>query len=691
MTLPDDLKAQFTELEQKLNQAQEQQIREQKFAVDANERFQNNFIAFEKFYPNIARAIENYQPREDFCIHVTKTGFGNFICKGESTPIYSDSPLEQAKVQVTKSIESPTFTLTSYSHYPKDMRDTRLHIEFMRKLGKEIGSIEEDGSFEALQGLPSRFPTAMIFGIGLGYHLPILLSKTDFDYVFVIEPDFEVFFASLYCTDWYEIINKLDNDGSCLFLLLGATSETIVNDLKTISEDIGAFSIVRSFCYQHTPMPELNSVITKFFEDYFQFQFGHGFYNDAITGLSHSFYHLKNGTSLYSPKNRLALALSDTPVLIVGNGPSLDEVKDFLIKNQDNAIIFACGTALTSLLRMGVKVDFHILVERPYRNYQAVLDMASKSELNNINLMSVNTVYPDTTGLYNWSGLALKGNEAGTDFINSQLMLNGYQKIIPTSYSNPLVANTGLSFAIHFGFKNIYLMGVDNGKSNNGKSHSIFSIYNDNSGQKYRYNASKKNDGYLKGNLGGKVLTNHLYKVSNNQLERLIELSSSNIYNVGSGAYIEGAIPVKVEDLIDLDSIDKKVTIEAIKNLFTAVDFKGVNSDSLNKNEIDEVFEHLISIASEIPKSIEDASNILKRQQRYLYTYKKTLKSHIFHIIKGSLLYYHCPMVTYLFKFDESSSLIIYSRLNGLWVSYLKDMKSHCERHLLDKCDWELY
>lgn len=67
------------------------------------------------------------------------------------------------------------------------------------------------------------------------------------------------------------------------------------------------------------------------------------------------------------------------------------------------------------------------------------------------------------------------------------------------------------------------------------------------------------------------------------------------------------------------------------------------------------------------------------------------LKSYIFYIIKGFLLYYYCLMVIYLFKFDESSFLIIYFCFNGLWVSYLKDMKSYCERYLFDKCDWELY
>lgn len=45
-----------------------------------------------------------------------------------------------------------------------------------------------------------------------------------------------------------------------------------------------------------------------------------------------------------------------------------------------------------------------------------------------------------------------------------------------------MVVNIGLLFVIYFGFKNIYLMGVDNGKSNNGKLYLIFSIYNDNLG-----------------------------------------------------------------------------------------------------------------------------------------------------------------------------------------------------------------
>ena len=66
---------------------------------------------------------------------------------------------------------------------------------------------------------------------------------------------------------------------------------------------------------------------------------------------------------------------------------------------------------------MGITPDFHVLVERPYRNYQALEKIATREEYKKLNLLSINTLYPDSNDLYKWSGLALKGNEAATDFL----------------------------------------------------------------------------------------------------------------------------------------------------------------------------------------------------------------------------------------------------------------------------------
>lgn len=691
MPTPQDLHKQIQSLESSLEKAKQHEEREKKFSTNANKTFERNLKALKKFYPNLASAVNEYVPRDDFCIHVTETEVGNFVSKGQKRPIYSSDPIAQVSEQVEKAIEYPTFTLTNYSYYPKNMRDNRLHIEYMRKLGQELEKIDQDSCPE-MKKLPDRFPSAMIFGVGLGYHVPLIMEKTRFDYTFIIEPDFEQFFASLFCTDWADVIAKVDSKGDCLFLLVGCDEANLINDLSKIVDDIGAFSVVRSFCYQHSPMPVINSLITRFFNDFFQFQFGHGFYNDATTGLSHSLTHLKKGAPFYSPKHQVMGKVKETPVFIVGNGPSLDEASEFLKRNQDRAIIFACGTALTSLIRMGITPDFHVLVERPYRNYQAVLDMASSEVYKQINLLAVNTIYPDTTDLYKWSGLALKGNEAGTELINRALILSGEEPILPTSHSNPLVSNTGLSFALHFGFSNVYLFGVDNGKLAGGGHHSKFSVYNDNSDKEFNYKPHRMNDGVLNGNLGGTVETSHLYKVSNHQLELALEKIKVTAFNVGNGAFIKGCTPVTPELLIDLEDVDKKKAVTAVQELFNYIKLDRPENEIVKREHVASVFEHLSAIAKEEFQSVDEAADNLKRQQRYLYAFKNTIDSYIFHIIKGSLLYYHCPMLTSLFKYQsKEDSIAIYKRLNFLWLDYLSEMSEHFEEKGLDKCDWEFY
>lgn len=682
----------LSDLSEKLHTKVMQQQRENIFAANANDRFEKNIICFEKYYPEIAKEIKNFKVRNDFCIHVTTSGHGNFFIKEKNAPLYSGNPIEQVEKQVDLAVARPTFTLTEYTHYPTDSKDTRIHIEYMKKLGKKLTDIKESTELLEMQSLPSRFPSVIIFGVGLGYHIPLLFNKTQFDYGFIIEPDFEQFFASLFCTNWYEVIEKIDSQGGCLFLFLGMKADNLVADLKKVTENIGAFSIVRSFCYQHSPMPEINLLISKFFKEYFQFQFGHGFYNDAVTGLSHSFHHLKKNIPFYTASNKSTQALRDLPVFVIGNGPSLDEAKDFLIENQKNAIIFACGTALPSLLKMGITPDFHILVERPLRNYQAVLDMAEKEVYSKLNLLAVNTIYPDTTDLYAWAGLAMKGNEAGTEFINTQRYLHKKNRLTPTSYSNPLVANTGLSFALHLGFNDIYLFGVDNGSIQGGKHHSKYSVYDESHTGKYKYNPQKTGGSYLKGNLGEDVATSDLYKVSHQQLTELVKFFSANIYNVGNGAFIDGCLPVEPSDLFPLPKVEKSNLISLIKDEFNEIELDKIDEDALAMNIVLSAFDHLISIASEPVDNIHDTAEALKRQQRYLYAYRSSPYSHIFHIIKGSLLYYHCPMLTNLFKYEhESDCLDVYMELNTLWIGYLQDMRKHCEHHLFEKCDWELY
>ncbi|NUZ09604.1 motility associated factor glycosyltransferase family protein [Pseudoalteromonas sp. McH1-7] len=694
MTDDKSLENQIQELSDIAVTSIEQSRREAEFATEANRRFADNLNSFSQYYPSIAQAIEEYNVDENFCLHVESDGFANIDVLKNNARFYSSEPSKQIEQQVEKAIAAPVFTLTEYTKNNSDYRDMRVHVRYMRELSTYLQSLSDAGEPRKLTKLPEHFPTAMIFGVGLGYHIPKLLDHTSFSYTFIIEPDFKLFFASLFCIDWSKIIKDIDSSGGCLFFYLGCKPDELVGELKKTVENIGAFSIVRSFCYQHYPLPDINESIANFFKDYFQFQFGHGFYNDAVTGLSHSYFNVAKGVPFYDAKRAPVSEFKDVPIIIVGNGPSLDVCQDFIINNQDKAIIFACGTALTSLLKMGVMPDFHILVERPYRNYQAVLDMAPKEVYSELNLLGVNTIYPDTVDLYKWVGFSLKGNEAGTDFINVQLAKKGHRGLSTTAYSNPLVSNTGLSYALHLGFKNIYLCGVDNGRSVDGASHSKLSVYSDeNKETQFKYWPMKLDGSALPGNLGGVVETNQTYRMSNRQLEDLISIKPATIFNIGDGALIKGTLPTTASDLMDLDyHFDKQNIIGKIKAEFEDLGLQGLGNQSLDRELTLEVFDHLISIAKESVSTVNDASNNLQRQERYLFAFRNTRYSHIFHIIKGSLLYYHCPMITHLFKYDDSeNSLGIYKDLNQLWIAYLEEMKEHCSAQLLEKCDWELY
>ncbi|MCF2909706.1 DUF115 domain-containing protein [Pseudoalteromonas sp. DL2-H2.2] len=686
----DPISQQLESLSEKLTETTAHQAREAEFAKEANERFNKNLQSFEKYYPDIAKAITNHSVREDFCLHVTPSGHGNFVPKDSTAPIYSHSPIEQTTEQVERQLSQPVMSLTDYTGYGQNQEDERLHVRYMTELTNLMIDIRDQGQ-APLSKIPEHFPSAVIFGIGLGYHIPLLLERTQFDYIFLIEPDFEQFFASLFCTDWFQIIADIDEQGGCLFFHLGVDHSLFIQDMEKLAEDVGAFALVRSFCYQHTPGAQLNTLIQQWAKDYFRFQFGHGFYNDAVTGLAHGIHHVRNKAAWLT---RSASNINkDTPVFIIGNGPSLDEAEAFIKRNHKQAIVIAAGTSIATLHKKGIPVDFHALVERPYSNYKIFGDIVPPEVYQNTNLIGLSTLYPDNNHRYKWAGIAAKGAEAGTSMMDL-LALRYMSKTLPKiPYSNPVVANTALSFALYLGFRNVYLFGVDNGKDPQGAHHSKDSIYRPR-------NDDDESLGYchlditghtLPANFGGFVVSNNLFMIAHAQLEKLLRYYDvDTCLNVGSGAKIAKTLPVKAEDLLDIEEeFDIHATVEAIKSeCFDVFPLDDVSEEVIALDGLKELVEHICSIASEPVQTRQEAADQLRRQARYVFAYRDSKWGHLFHVLKGSLLYYHCPLITLLYTYeDEAFCLEQYQRLNQLWMSYIKEIYIHFCEHYTEKCD----
>ncbi|MFY8272917.1 6-hydroxymethylpterin diphosphokinase MptE-like protein [Pseudoalteromonas sp. SSDWG2] len=685
----DELQTLLSQAEESIKQSQEHQQREALFAQQANERFAKNLSAFEKFYPDIAQAISQFQTREDFCLHVTKSGHGNFVPQGEKVPLYSEDPIAQTIAQVDKYTQKANFGRTDYTGAsPWESDDSRLHIQFMRRLSEALSRIDTQQN-KPLRSLPPHYPTALIFGIGLGYHIPELMSRHSFDYMFICEPDLELFFASLFCIDWHDIITKVDEQGGCLFLSLGVDYDEFFDEIYRIANEIGSFSAINSFCYQHYPSVKVNELIKSFFDNYYQLQQGYGFYNDAITGLAHAVLNVESGANFLFATEQAKKLVSDTPVFIVGNGPSLDEAIDLIRENQNKAIIIAAGTALQSLLKAGITPDFHVLVERPKITYDIAKVIEPEQGYGDLNLLTVDVMYPDVLGLYKWSGIGLKGPEAATVFLSLFSYINYGMSITELIASSPFVSNTALSFAAMMGFKDIYMLGIDNGYHLSGQTHSKLSIYEEKDKPMEVLEGANIR---LAGNFDHDVMATSLMAMSKASFDRLLTALGDKVhaYNVGNGAKLRGATAIRESDVILTSKIDDKETlVENIKTtFFKPVDFGDIEQ-LMSFDEFDELCDYIIDFGTRPITTRDEANAALKAQQRVIYAFKQSKAPHLFQMLKGTLLYFHCPMICFLYQFeDEQETLKHFHEVHSLWLEFVKDAKEDFRKNWRTKCTW---
>jgi hypothetical protein len=685
----EELQPLLKKAEESLKQSQEQQIRESKFAYEANERFVKNLAAFEKYYPDIAKSISSFNTRQDFCIHVTKSGDGNFFPNGKKVPLYDDAPIEQVKAQVKKYTEKPSFGRTDYTGTQEwQSDDPRIHIQYMRRLSSILNRVGAD-KFTPLSSLPEHYPTALIFGIGLGYHIPELLNHHSFDYMFICEPDFELFFASLFCIEWFDILKVLDAKGACLFLSLGVNYDEFFDEVYRIANEIGSFCAINSFCYQHYPSQKVNELISSFFDNYYQLQQGYGFYNDAITGLAHVIKNIEKGADfLFSSPQKMTL-LADIPVFVVGNGPSLDNAIELIKQYQSKVIIFAAGTALQSLLKVGIVPDFHVLVERTKATYDILKLVEPEQGYKNLNLLTVDVMYPDVLDLYKWSGVGLKGPEAATAFMSLYSYVKCGKQVSELPASGPFVSNTAFSYAVMLGFKQVYLIGVDNGYSLEGKTHSDLSIYKDTKiaveqGANIRFD----------GNLDNDVMATSLMAMSKTSFDRLISGVSDKIdvFNVGEGAKLRGALPLREQDLLLTAPIDNKLElIESIKTQF----FESVDADNIEQflgfDDFDGLCDYIYDIGKRPITSRDEANANLIAQQRVVFAYKNSKTPHLFSLLKGTMLYFHCAIVSFLYQFEEEQEVLVhFNEAHELWLEFVLAAKDDFRENWNTKCDWSM-
>lgn len=640
---------------------------------DMEKRFLANMAAFAKFYPDIYKSFKNYNlSRYELTFD---NGYLNILDTKECKSLYKENVFKSSFLQCKRFYQDPQLFQQAFSEREENV-ERFIHTKHLTKLTSFFNSIQSSND-----KLPSTISSMLFFGVGAGCHIHQVVQNHKIKNMFIYEPSLDLFYLSLYLSDWNDILNKLDMDGAQLHFSLGKpeSNTDLAQELSDLFFKIGRFHSARSYIYVHYLEKDLLESVSEVSKSFDLNLLGLGFFDDALMSIGHFQNNLKNKIKLL--KNKKLDMLANIPVFVVANGPSLDEDIDFLRKNKDKSIIISCGTAIGALYKYGIKPDFHCEMERCLIT-RTVLDIIDdKSYFKGITLLALNTVHPSVFELFENSVQAIKLGEAGSTLHqhNPGVEPSDYAVL---SYCNPTVTNCALSFCESMGMNKVFLFGVDMGYIGD-KHHSKKSIYYDQNDEEQDRDLYKiDNSISVKGNFVEEVKTDSIYNYSRRVIESFLAAKSHlDVINCSNGAEILGAMPKHSYDINFSEVLNKKSLVELINNnLFintvdTTLDF----FDEIileNKHHFIDLCDLFIEQLSTNPKSIDDTIGVLESQLDRLKSFSGSKFSVFDDLLRGSLLHSHSMLLHVLYSSnDEQESLSHYIAASKYAIDYIKEIK----------------
>jgi hypothetical protein len=520
------------------------QAEKQQRQLQLEVQFRRNMAAFAEVAPVIYQQFQDYQPTE-LQLHYSDDGKLNLVNIAlDNKPVYGEEAQAFCKKQVDTFISKPTLSSISFGQ-TKIYNDAHLHPSVINKMAAYTADIKQKQHRHCQ--VPIGF--MLITGCGMGYHIEELVEKLDIKMLCIFDPHKDSFYAALHTLDWLPILQKMTTHGRVLKFLLGMSPEDAMLDLKLMTDRLGLFNQVYTFIYRHFSSKKEEAFIELYKKEFHLAASGIGYFDDEQISLAHTAHNINQGFPFFKPAR---LTIENTPILVIGNGPSLDQHIDYIRRMQSSAIIMSCGTAISSLYKVGITPDFHIEMERSAVTPAFIKHGTSQSFRDPVQLICLNTSAPQMTELFKRIWLGVKPNDLGAVLLN---------RIYPQTHAwrlllcNPTVTNAGLSCAIGMGFRHIVLLGIDLGMKDASHHHSSLSIYYDITKKQGSQEDKFKPGTYpVAGNFGSTVNTTPTLHATKNNMETLIRLERRsgtllNLYNPNDGALIEGATPTAADAL----------------------------------------------------------------------------------------------------------------------------------------------
>lgn len=602
--------------------------------------WQRNLNAFKHYFPDIAKQFEEFQPQTWLPV-VEKDGRHNLFNKSSHALYFDDSAQRIAEQEFSFFSRYPNknglvlgYTGEKLKHYH--------HYQFVIKTESLVESVEEE-----VAELPNKIKSFILFGMSNPYVLNELLSHHDVDKLFICEPSLDLFYASLFEIDWADLLKTLDERECHLYINVGDDGTNLTKDLIKQFYSLGPYLLAQTYIYQSYANDVMDAALVNLQEQLKLLLSMGDYFDHAFYGINHTRQMIERGAPilLAHPQKRLSAEDKSVPIVLVGNGPSLDHSIDAIKDIAEQSIIVSCGTALKTLYECGITPDFHCEIEQNRSTFDWACRVGSFDYLKTISLLSCNGIHPDTCSLYKDTYICFKEGEAST--VTWSSIINK-QALHLLEFAFPTVANFALDLFSSLQPENLYLMGVDLGYTDLKKHHSEKSGYYDESGEElYDYVTKNHSVLQIKGNFQPTVYTKHEFKISKMVMEETLQSRRLDVYNCSNGAYIQGTTPLHLDHILVSSTVaQKQMCVNTIKHTLFNSDFNKTASARFDELlQVNAVIDDCKSIKQQVKDVREkdasdvDIDSLVEAQRDILVKSVQENSSLVFYYLYGSVNY----------------------------------------------------
>ncbi|WQV01448.1 motility associated factor glycosyltransferase family protein [Helicobacter pylori] len=515
---------------------------------EISKRFRDNLVFFKSYHPKLFNALNT--PFKNYQLLFEKTHFNLLHTPTNALSYPKNQMIEIAFNMASNPLNNPRWSLDNNHlslNYLKSQNNPKLPLTL--KATHAISNFLNQTHAPCSLGL--FLPPTMIYGVLDGLFLAILQAQHyRFHSLYLFEENLDLFKISCYFVRYEDLMIK----GAKLFI----QGFFDPNELKM---DFLKRPVTHSFLKLEIMLYKsaFNLCMQENIQSYYkQALRGWGSFEDEWLGFKNTLKNLPLYKTLKTKPKKI-----NAPICVVGNGPSLDLLLPFLKENEENCIIFSCGTALKPLKTHGVKVDFQIEVER----IDYLKEVLEKAPLKDTPLIGANMLNPNAFNLAKEALMFMRGGSACA-----------YISPLSIEYAAPFVGNAGVALASLMSDE-IYLCALDCAYIKGFKKHAKNSYYENE--KEIDFSSLISIEGNFK---GYETFSDSLFLLSKERIEEaLYHYQPKKVYNLSYGAKIKHAFSMD-HSQIQLKNCNKQEAIARIKTMFNPPNNHANDLNNLQKN-----------------------------------------------------------------------------------------------------------